>query len=199
MPAAFACPKCSAPWPATAAELALLTACPACGKAARVTAFPALFRPAATTAAKPAEQVLSEGEASCFYHPAKRAVVPCGGCGRFLCALCDVKLGDRSLCPSCIEAGRTKGRLTELEPSRTLWDTSALVLAVVPLILCYPISLLTAPAAVVVALVGRKKPSSVIPRGRWRLWTGLILAVLQILGWLVLVGFFIAKGGPENW
>ena len=198
MPARLACPKCAAPWPESPAELAALTACPSCAKTARVLAFPALFREAVPVVA-PLDQVLSEGEASCFYHPAKRAAVPCGACGRFLCALCDVKLGDRHLCPGCVETGRAKGKITELEPARTLWDTTALMLAAVPLVLCYPISILTAPAAVVVAIVGRKKPSSVIPRGRWRLWLALVLAVLQILGWLVLLGFFIIKGGPENW
>ena len=198
MPARLACPKCAAPWPESPAELAALAACPSCAKAARVLAFPALFRAVAPVVA-PLDQVLSEGEASCFYHPAKRATVPCGACGRFLCALCDVQLGGRNLCPGCVETGRTKGKLTELEPARTLWDTSALLLALVPLVLCYPISLLTAPAAVVVAIVGRKKPGSVIPRRRWRLWLALLLAALQLIGWLVLLGFFIIKGWPENW
>ena len=198
MPAPLACPKCAAPWPESAAELLALTACLSCARAARVLPFPALFRSSAPVSA-PLDQVLSEGEASCFYHPAKRATVPCGACGRFLCALCDVKLGDRNLCPGCVETGRAKGRLTELETARTLWDTTALMLAAVPLVLCYPISILTAPAAVVVAILGRKKPSSVIPRGPWRLWLALLLAALQLIGWLMLLGFFIIKGGPENW
>jgi hypothetical protein len=195
MPASLACPNCSAPWPATPAELDALAACPACAKVTRVMAFPALFR-AAATVVTPADQVLSEGEASCFYHPAKRAVVPCSACGRFLCALCDVKLGDRNLCPGCVEAGRTKGRLTELEPSRTLWDTSALMLAAVPLVLCFYVSVLTAPAAIAVAIIGWKKPTSVIPRGRWRLWLALILAILQIIGWIVLLVVVIK--GADN-
>ena len=198
MPARLACPKCAEPWPESPAELAALTACPSCARAARVLAFPALFRETAPGVA-PLDQVLSEGEASCFYHPAKRAAVPCSACGRFLCALCDVTLGDRHLCPGCVETGRAKGQLTELEPARTLWDTSALMLATVPFVLCYPISILTAPAALVVAIMGRKKPSSVIPRGRWRLWVALVFASLQIISWLVLLGFFIIKGGPENW
>lgn len=189
MPARLACPKCAAPWPESPAELAALTACPSCAKAARVLAFPAMFRAAAPVVA-PLDQVLSEGEASCFYHPAKRASVPCGACGRFLCALCDVKLGDRNLCPGCVEAGRTKGKLTELEPSRTLWDTSALMLALVPLVLCAYLTLLTAPATLAVAWIGWKKPSSVIQRGRSRMWAAVILAVLQIAAWITLAVMF---------
>jgi hypothetical protein len=194
MSASIACPSCSAPWPATLAELHLLAACPNCAKSARVLAFPALFR-VATPVVTPTDQVLTEGEASCFYHPAKRAVVPCSACGRFLCALCDVKLGGRNLCPGCVEAGRAKGKLTELEPSRTLWDTSALMLAALPLILCFYVSILTAPAAIVVAIIGWKKPTSVIPRGRWRLWLALILATLQIMGWIALLVVVINKSG----
>ncbi len=186
MSPSLACPKCSEPWPVQPAELAALSSCPACAKAVRVLAFPGLFR-AATLTTAPTDHVLSEGEASCFYHPAKRATVPCAACGRFLCALCDVKLGDRNLCPGCVETGRTKGKLTELEPSRTLWDTSALILALVPLLLCYPVTLLTAPAAIAVAIIGWKKPTSVIPRGRWRLWLALILGSLQIISWIVLL------------
>jgi len=189
MPARLACPKCSEPWPADPMELAALAACPGCAKVARVLAFPALFRETAPVVA-PLDQVLSEGEASCFYHPAKRATVPCGACGRFLCALCDVKLGDRNLCPGCVETGRTKGKLTELEPARTLWDSAALTLALLPLILCGYLTVLTAPATLVVAWMGRKKPSSIITRGRWRLWTAVILAVLQIAAWITLAVLF---------
>ena len=195
MSPSLACPKCSEPWPVQPAELAALTECPGCTRVARAIVFPALFR-TVTTAVVPMNQVLSEGEASCFYHPAKRAVVPCHSCGRFLCALCDVKLGERNLCPGCVETGRTKGKLTELEPSRTLWDTSALVLALVPLLLCYPVTLLAAPAAIAVAIIGWRKPTSVIPRGRWRLWLALALAVLQIIGWVVLLVMMIKVGGP---
>ena len=44
-----------------------------------------------------ADALLSEGESSCFYHPNKRAVVPCDQCGRFLCTLCRVDFGQRVL------------------------------------------------------------------------------------------------------
>jgi hypothetical protein len=183
----IACPNCSASWPDTAAELAALTACPACSQSVSVTPFPALFRPATPAAVQP-ENLLSAGEASCFYHPGKRATVPCSACGRFLCALCDVKLGDRNLCPGCVESGRTKGKLTQLETNRTLWDTCALVLATAPLLLCLYPSMIGAPASIIVAIVGWRKPSSIVRRGRWRLWLALLLSTLQIAGWIV---FFI--------
>ena len=189
MSATLACPKCSTAWPVVPAELTALAACPHCQTPLSVTIFPALLRTAAPVALP--ESLLVEGESSCFYHPGKRAVVPCSACGRFLCALCDVQLGERNLCPGCVETGRNKGKLTELEPGRTLWDTSALMLALLPMVLCFYATLVTAPATLAVAFIGRKKPSSVIPRGKWRLWLAVIMAVLQIGGW---VTFFVVLG-----
>lgn len=184
MSALLACPKCSTAWPVVPAELAALAACPHCQTRLSVTVFPALLRAAAPVALP--ENLLVAGESSCFFHPGKRAVVPCSACGRFLCALCDVQLGERNLCPGCVETGRTRGKLTELEPGRTLWDTSALMLALLPMVLCFYATLITAPATLAVAFIGWKKPSSVVPRGKWRLWLAAILATLQIAGWIVL-------------
>lgn len=197
--ASIACPKCSAPWPVDAAQLGAMNSCPICGANVSVMPFPALLREPAIKVQQP-DSILSEGEASCFYHPKKRATVPCGSCGRFLCALCDVQLGGRTLCPSCLEAGRTKGKLSELESNRFLWDTTALVLATVPLLLCLYPSILGAPAALVVAIMGWNKPTSVVPRGRWRLWLAILLSTLQIAGWIVffimiVTGGFAAMGG----
>ena len=191
MPATLACPNCARELPSAPAELAALPACGHCGQKLAVTAFPALLRPAAP--APPAEKLILEGEASCFYHAARRAVVPCGACGRFLCTLCEVNLGGRSLCPGCLESGRNKNQFTELEPGRTLWDTGAFILALLPLLLCWPGTLLSAPATLVVAWIGWKKPSSVIARGPWRLWVAVILATLQIAAWVV-VFVLLAKG-----
>ncbi|HSE41763.1 MAG TPA: hypothetical protein VLH08_13450, partial [Acidobacteriota bacterium] len=87
-------------------------------------AFPALVRP--ISSGKPAEQILIEGEAGCFYHPQKKAVVACEYCGRFLCGLCDIDLNGQHLCTSCIEAGKKKKSMTTLENRRVLYDDMAL-------------------------------------------------------------------------
>jgi len=54
--------------------------CPSCEAPLKVDVYPALF-----TGAQPGKT--GESLAGCFYHPAKRAAVTCGSCGRFLCAL----------------------------------------------------------------------------------------------------------------
>src|SRR5262245_48811130 len=80
-------------------------ACPSCRAPVDVVIFPAFFRKIGP--AQNAEAVLVEGESSCFYHPEKKASVPCAGCGRFLCALCDCELHGQHYCPACLETGRT--------------------------------------------------------------------------------------------
>jgi hypothetical protein len=185
MPATLACPKCQTPWPMDMTTLAELQACPGCMRYVRVTPFPALLSD--EIRASHPEKIVIEGEASCFYHPDKRAVIPCNSCGRFLCALCDVALGDRHLCPGCLETGRSKGKLTELETGRTLWDSMALTLAFFPLVCIWP-SLLFAPIALILAIYAWRKPSSIVRRSKWRLWVAIVASLLQIVGWII---FFV--------
>lgn len=109
-----------------------LRPCPACGLPLQVEVFPALFRKIG--AGQNAEAVMIEGESSCFYHPKKKAVVPCEACGRFLCALCDCDLRGQHLCPACLEIGKAKGKIKTLDNERTLYDDIALALAIYPLL-----------------------------------------------------------------
>jgi hypothetical protein len=179
-PRLVACTKCRAPLPSALYNAPDLQPCPACGAQMQIDVFPAALRPAGPAAV--GQAVMVEGEASCFYHPAKRAVLPCESCGRFLCALCDVELNDQHLCPACLAAGKRKGTLKQFENRRTLYDSLALAVAVFPMILVWP-SLLGAPIALYIAIRYWKAPSSIVPRTRWRFVVAIILALLQIGGW----------------
>jgi hypothetical protein len=95
--------------------------------------FRAFFQP--VPRGRDGDPVLIEGEASCFYHPQKKAAVPCEACGRFLCALCDCELHGKHFCPACLETGKQKGKIQKLESQRTLYDNIALALAVYPVAL----------------------------------------------------------------
>jgi len=160
-----------------------LVPCPACAAPLQVAVFPALFRP--LRAGRDGELLLIEGESSCFYHPQKKAVVPCQGCGRFLCALCDCELNDQHFCPACLETGRTKGKIKALEKERMLYDSMALSLAVYPLLIFY-FTLVTAPATLYIALRYWNAPRSIVHRTKIRLLAAFILSSLQIAGWVVL-------------
>ena len=177
------CTKCHTTLPPDFFQRTELAPCPGCDAPIQVEAFPALFRPIAT--GRFGETILVDSEAGCFYHPHKRAVIPCAGCGRFLCALCDVELQDQHLCPACLETGRQKGKLTHLESKRLLYDGAALSLALLPLLM-WPITFVTAPAAIVVAIYSWRKPGSLLPRTRIRAWLAILIASLQLTGWVFL-------------
>src|SRR5436309_2917686 len=182
------CPKCRTPLAASVLNRPDLTPCPACAVPLRVEVFPALFRRAA--AGRDGEAVLVEGESTCFYHPQKKAVLPCDGCGRFLCALCDCELHGQHFCPACLEVGRKKGKIKSLENQRTLYDSIALSLAILPLLIFY-FTIVTAPMALYFSIRYWNAPRSIVHRTKVRYVFAIIFALLQIIGWGVGIYFIV--------
>jgi hypothetical protein len=163
-----------------------LRACPSCGVFLQAEIFPALFR---TEKSAGVGQAALGGESTCFYHPEKIAAVVCAACGRFLCALCDIEFADQHLCPGCLNAGKQKGKIDRLQNSRTRHDRIALTLAVLPLLLFFYPTLIFSPIALGYALWHWKSPASLAPsRPRLNLWLAVVLASLQVLGWII---FFV--------
>jgi hypothetical protein len=177
------CPKCHAWLLEGIFNQPELSPCPACGVPLQVEIFPALFRKIAP--GQSGETVVVEGESSCFYHPQKKAVLPCDGCGRFLCALCDCQLNSQHFCPACLEAGRTKGKIKSLENQRTLYGSIALSLAFYPILIFY-FTIITAPMALFVAIRYWKSPPSLVNRSKTSFVIAIIFALLQIAGWGIL-------------
>ena len=169
-----------------------LIPCPNCGAPIQVELFPAFFRPLAS--GQVGEQIMFDSEAGCFFHPEKKAKVPCQGCGRFLCGLCDCELNGQHFCPGCLEAGRKKGKIQSLENQRTLYDSIALALAVLPVILIFGIyfTFITAPLALYMAIRHWNSPRSIVHRTRIRYVLAIVFAALQLIGWVVAVYFIIA-------
>ncbi|MEW5978934.1 MAG: hypothetical protein AB1898_24330 [Acidobacteriota bacterium] len=186
----LSCPRCKTRLPPHLLNTERYTACPTCRWAFQLEVFPALFQGAGVDSGGRA--VESEGEAGCFYHPQKRAVVPCDACGRFLCSLCEVELDGRKLCPTCIAIGRRKGRLPNLQKEGVLYDRAALMLATLP-ILFFPFTMLTAPIAFVLAIRHWKTRERVLPRTRLRMILAILLSSAQMGGW-VWLGYLIVRG-----
>jgi hypothetical protein len=180
------CPKCKAVLLNHAFNRDTFAPCASCHAPLLIEIFPALFRPVEAGGA--GEFIMLEGEAGCFYHPQKKALLPCESCGRFLCALCDCEHLGRHLCPSCLESGRTKGRIKSLENKRIRYDNMAMALAVLPFLIFY-LTLITAPMALYVAIRYRKAPLALTQRSRIKLVIAGVVASLQIAGW---AAFFIA-------
>src|SRR5690242_8298738 len=186
------CPRCRIPLLASVINRGETAPFPGCAFALLVDVFPALFRPIQT--GRSGEALVVETESSCFYHPQKKAVVHCEGCGRFLCGLCDCELRGQHFCPQCLETGKKKGKIKSIENERTLYDSIALGLAVAPLLLFY-VTFLTAPIAIYVAIRYWKAPRSIIHRTRFRLILAIILASLQIAGWVVAIIMITSSHG----
>lgn len=174
------CPKCYTPLTEAQLNRSELIPCPGCASPLQVEVFPALFR--RLSPGRDGEALVVESEASCFYHPGKKAVLPCGSCGRFLCALCDCELRGEHFCPTCLETGKTKGKIKNLENTRTLYDSIAFALALYPILIFY-FTLVTAPISLYIALRYWNAPRSIVRRTRLRLILAMILATLEIIGW----------------
>ncbi len=182
------CSECGALLPDGRVRQADSFQCPVCGSSLQVFLFPAAFKTSGPAVAQP---LLSDGESSCFYHPNKRAAVPCDQCGRFLCQLCRVDFGQRVLCPQCIHSGARKGSLTLVESQRKLYDTIALALAAIPAFIIWP-TLITAPIAIYLSIKYWRRPLSVVPRSRWRFVLAILIALAQIAAWAALAIFFFS-------
>ena len=181
----LACPKCRTTLLDGVFNRPDFAACPQCEVALQIEVFPAFFRKIAP--GQSAQAVMVEGESSCFFHPQKKAVTTCGGCGRFLCALCDCEFGGEHFCPACLDAGKSKGKIKALDNTRMRYDTLALGLALVPVLIFY-LTLITAPMSLFVAIRYWKSPRSLVRRSNVRFILAIIIALLQIGGWAT---FFI--------
>ncbi|MGB8355533.1 MAG: hypothetical protein WCD79_16665 [Chthoniobacteraceae bacterium] len=153
--------------------------------------FPALFRPLGVGST--GEAVASAEEAACFYHPQKRALVPCDSCGRFLCALCDVELNGQHLCPNCLQTGRKKGKLRNLENERVRYDRLALTTSLAPLLL-WPVTLITAPIAIFLSIRHWNSPSSLVHGyTRLRFVLAILISLAEIGGWVAFIGLIFSR------
>ena len=174
------CPKCRKPLPENLFNTRGLTKCPTCQTPVHVDTFPALFQ--AATPGNVGETLLTDDDASCFYHPQKKAVVHCQQCGRFLCALCDLDLNGQHFCAACVESGKKKGKIKTLENHRTLYDSIALRVALYPIITFY-LTLPGAIASIIIAIKYWNAPTSILPRSKIRFIFAILLSIVELASW----------------
>jgi hypothetical protein len=77
-----------------------------------------------------------------------------------------------------------------------LWDNIALSVAVLPIatIAFWWASIVTSPAAILLAIIGWRKPGSIAPRGKWRFIVAIIFALLVMGAWGTGIYFLVTKG-----
>jgi len=161
--------------------------CTSCSSRNTPRVYPAAFAPAQPALGETAV----EGEAACFDHPGNRAVASCLHCGRFVCQLCAVESPAGVLCPSCLAAGVQKPSPVSAD-GRSLYDTWALCIPFL-LLLIWPLTILSAPAVIALAIMKWKAPLSLVRRNRWRFALGLTVGTLQGIAWVWLIVYLVAK------
>lgn len=181
----ISCTRCKTPLSVQALNTLALTPCSACDELIRADVYPALYRK--LPSGHSGVPLQGEKEAGCFYHPAKKAAVACSVCGRFLCALCDVEFNDRHLCPACLEKGKTKRKIKNLENHRVCYDTVALSIALISSLFIWP-TILSAPVVLFLVIRYWNAPGSIIPRSKIRFALAFGIAGLQIVGWILFIG-----------
>jgi len=182
----IACAQCSLALPLAGEQSELETVCRYCGSRNTVCVFPELLH----APAKSSPESAFEGEATCFDHPGKRAAGVCAQCGRYVCTLCQVEFGTETLCPSCVSLRRGRAGAANLETGRRLYDSMALSLSLAPLLM-WPVTIVTAPAALFLSLLRWKAPLSPVRRNRWRFAAAILISLAEIGGWAWLIVLLI--------
>ncbi len=182
------CARCNMPLPKWELANGDAADCPSCGSRNIVRLFPAAL---ANAAAARAEFAL-DGEAACFDHPGKRAISACQQCGRFVCQLCAVEFGAGVWCPSCVANSSGNARQANTDASRILYDTWALTIPFA-LLLIWPLTLLSAPAVIALAIMKWKQPLSLVRRSRWRFVAGLAAGVGEGALWVWFILYWVAR------
>jgi hypothetical protein len=184
------CPQCGWELPPRMFESTDFAPCQICGAELSLLPFRAAFAPKQEL--RSADMARSEEEAPCFYHESKKAAQSCSRCGRFLCSLCAAEFGSEVLCPDCLVAAARSGQDARLETERTLYDSIAFALAVVPAF-TVSFTIFGAPAAIYTALRFRKRPTSLVRRRRWRIWAALLIGLAEVGFWVFAIAVAVTN------
>lgn len=150
--------------------------CPICQSAVEIRVFPRLFRePVPTTTARPA----GETESACAFFPDLKAEKVCDACGSLMSSRATAVWGDEEVCLPCLFRLREEVKSPRYLPKAALQENRALALVTI----FAPLSLITAPLALVLLFRCRKGEGPLLRRSRRRWWVAFWLAVAWILVW----------------
>lgn len=157
------------------------TVCPGCSRIFEATPFqPIDYR---HDAVQVVTQTPDGVAAACANHARNAAVTSCQRCGLFVCALCEMNVGEGSYCPSCFDRVRTQGTLQERYRDYASMAVSAVIVG----FLCY---FAPAPFAIYWAAkgIGQRRREE---RNIAGMIVTLIFAILQTLGILLMIGLMV--------
>jgi len=165
------CDRCGALVEFAAWNTGVFTPC-ACGAKLYARAYPKLVTPLA--AGHGGADRADDDQSCCFYHPQKQAAVACETCGRFLCDLCDLAIGEVHVCGQCYWRAMQESNDERFCPRRPTHDQAALMLAIIPV---------TAPLGVYYALRHWNSPGSVLGVRRGWLTAAAVVGAVGTVFW----------------
>ena len=130
------------------------------------------------------------GANACANHPGNTAVTSCQRCGLFICALCDMNLGTGSYCPTCFDRVRSEDQLAPAKTRYRDYAGLARVMVVAGLFFWF-LSLLFGALGVYYARKGIKQRREA-GDSALGMYVVMLLAIMELLGGLLLVGVIIA-------
>ncbi|MCJ8330474.1 MAG: hypothetical protein HRT89_14690 [Lentisphaeria bacterium] len=155
--------------------------CPKCNVGLDIYIFSAAFR---DNKVESAAAIPEDGGASCFYHEEKKAELLCDRCGKFICLLCDINLGDQHVCPNCLQYN-VKEDGEDFVKQRTLYHKLSLFFAV--LSMCGGITVI--PALYYSIRYFKADGGLVNPRSGWHA-TCHCITFLVALVWICIWGYW---------
>ena len=180
------CLKCAQPLSLSQDNVGKAQQCAKCSTIHDVYVFLAYF--ARVQEVVHAQSIVLDDQSSCYNHPSKQAETVCDICGRFLCTLCAAEVDDQQVCLDCLTSLQDSGKVRRLEKRRVLYDSLALYLAFVPLLMWF-ITLVTAPAVLFIVIKHwHRGSSSLVSRTRIRYVIAFIAALLEVIAWFL---FFV--------
>ncbi len=186
------CSACDARLPMAETPTAASVVCPACQHPSRVWLFPALFRSAQGAVG---QRILEDGQSSCMNHPSKQAVAVCDGCGKFMCALCDVDWNGEHLCTACIQHRKVSDHAGAYQTTYTHYDNIALTICLLSIFLMsfFGLGGFIAPVTIYVAWRYWRVPWRPVPHGKWRMALAVVLGNLIFMAWLGFLVYFVVN------
>ena len=176
------CAKCHAPIPFAMLADCGVHQCSNCNRMQYTVYYPAIFDEAEK--GENAEVLLVDDHATCFFHAKKVANVACDECGIFLCSLCDLEVANKHYCPKCFK--NSKEKIGTVQGRTFLYDDLMLGIALVPLLIIY-FTIFTAPIVIIGSIYFWNKVKTPYPRSKWRFIMAIIIASMEIVGWLLLI------------
>jgi hypothetical protein len=191
MPAHLTCPHCSGPLPIDLFVAGRLGRCPACHLQVEAYIFPEFHK----ASARSEIHLAQEHEAVCYFHSRYRAKNPCDNCGRFLCEICAIKVGQRELCAECLGLLRKQRNETGLVHYAPLFDNVSLFLVTAPVItiLFWFLTIFSAPVSLFLSFYYWPRQWNLLPRSRIRFVLAILFSLILIGLWALVIYYLATR------